>query len=252
MTAFQLHANDVCGLDPESSQHWRDEHSGYTIVIAHPTTEPELWRDYVGGAQLNYRKHGVERALDMDALRDGDDTLLFLAALDDVGRVVGGVRAKGPYTAAHQCHALEEWDGQNGYEAVQKMVDDRIPFGVAEMKTAWNGDTTERASALTDVIARSPLHVMATADVQFVVATAAAYVLTRWTKSGGVIASRIPATPYPDERYLTKMMWWDRRTFASHADPKLLSAYFSERGKLRDWRSGDRATTEAGDFELAR
>ena len=54
-------------------------------------------------------------------------------------------------------------------------------------------------------------------DVQFAMATAAAYVLDRWRSSGGVVASKIPATPYPDERYRTKMMWWDRSSFANHA-----------------------------------
>jgi hypothetical protein len=53
-------------------------------------------------------------------------------------------------------------------------------------------------------------------------------VLNRWLASGGVLAAKIPATPYPDERYQTKMMWWDRRTFTSHAEPSQLSAYFRE------------------------
>jgi hypothetical protein len=42
------------------------------------------------------------------------------------------------------------------------------------------------------------------------------------------LAAKIPATPYPDERYQTKMMWWDRRTFANHADPKQVSTFFAE------------------------
>ena len=27
----------------------------------------------------------------------------------------------------------------------------------------------------------------------------------------------IPAAPYPNERYQTKMMWWDRSDFVNHA-----------------------------------
>ncbi len=57
-------------------------------------------------------------------------------------------------------------------------------------------------------------------DIQFIVATAASYVLKRWLSSGGHLASRIPATPYPDHRYQTKLAWWDRSTFANHADPE--------------------------------
>lgn len=38
----------------------------------------------------------------------------------------------------------------------------------------------------------------------------------------------VPATPYPDARYRTKMMWWDRRTFAKHAAPDQLPKILAE------------------------
>jgi hypothetical protein len=69
-------------------------------------------------------------------------------------------------------------------------------------------------------------------DAQFVVATAGSHILDRWRTSGGVVASRIPATPYPDDRYRTKMMWWDRSTFTNHADPEQVSKIFNEMGIL--------------------
>ncbi len=73
---------------------------------------------------------------------------------------------------------------------------------------------------------------MALLGVQFVMATAAAHVLDRWRASGGVVAATIPAVAYPDERYRTKMMWWDRSTLANHADPKQLSRMYKETGEL--------------------
>jgi len=57
-------------------------------------------------------------------------------------------------------------------------------------------------------------------------------VLNRWLSSGGLLATKIPATPYPDDRYQTKLAWWDRRTFANHADPKQLSLFFAEQKEL--------------------
>ena len=69
-------------------------------------------------------------------------------------------------------------------------------------------------------------------DIQFIVATAAEYVLKRWLSSGGQLATKIPATPYPDDRYQTKLAWWDRSTFANHADPKQLSLFFAEQKQL--------------------
>ncbi len=57
---------------------------------------------------------------------------------------------------------------------------------------------------------------------QFCMATAATYVLNRWRTSGGVVAP-IRATPYPDDRYQTKMIWWDWRNFINYAEPGQVS-----------------------------
>jgi hypothetical protein len=76
-------------------------------------------------------------------------------------------------------------------------------------------------------MARSAFHMMALLDNQFCMATAAAYALNRWRSSGGVV-SAIPATPYPTERYQTKMMWWDRHDFVNHAKPEQVSRILTE------------------------
>ena len=230
MIVPQTEPPDLVSL--ESSPSCWDPDSECTIVFAQPAIERDLWEDYVRGAWHNYRMHGVEKALDMDALHNGADTILFAACVNDAGRVVGGLRARGPYQSADECHALLEWSGQPGLDAVRKMVTDRLPFGVVEMKTAWVTDDPERSRQLTSAISRTPLHAMNLLDIQFIVASAASYVLKRWLSSGGQLASRIPATPYPDHRYQTKLAWWDRSTFANHADPKQLSAFIVEHKEL--------------------
>jgi hypothetical protein len=209
-----------------------DPESECTIVFTQPSIEPDLWEDYVRGGCESYRKHGVEMALDMDALRTGDDTVVFAACVNQAGRVVAGLRGRGPYESADQCHALLEWAGQPGLDAVRKMVSDRLPFGVVEMKTAWVADDPERGRALTSAISRTPLHALNLLDIRFIVATAAEYVLKRWLSSGGQLATRIPPTPYPDHRYQTKLAWWDRSTFAKYADPKQLALFISEQKEL--------------------
>jgi hypothetical protein len=72
---------------------------------------------------------------------------------------------------------------------------------------------------------------MALLDVQFCMATAATYALNRWRTSGGVLAG-IPATPYPDERYQTKMMWWNRRDFVNYAEPEQVGKILMETNQL--------------------
>jgi len=223
-----------------SSASWWDADTECTLVVARPADEPELWAEYLAGAVNSYRKHGVECALDMDALRSGSDTALFFAAVDANGRIVAGVRAKGPLTGPDDSHAVVEWDGQPGLAAVHKMISDRVPFGILEMKSAWVADKHPKGQALTAAIARSGFHAMALMDIQFCMATAGAYILDRWSTSGGVVAAHIPATPYPDERYQTKMMWWDRTQFTKHAEPEQISKILQETIAI---------TNEFGDFD---
>jgi hypothetical protein len=206
---------------------WWDADAECTLVMSQPSVDRELWRDYLRGAERSYRKHGVEQALDVAAIRDGSDTIVFWTTLDSTGRVVGGVRAKGPLRSAEDSHAVLEWAGQPGLPMVRKMINDRAPFGILEMKSAWVSDDPERNHALTKVLARSGFHALAAFDMQFCMATSAPHVLDRWRSSGGVVAP-IPATPYPDARYRTKMMWWDRRTFANHAEPAQVSKILTE------------------------
>lgn len=206
---------------------WHDDATGCTLVMSTPATEPELWDDFVDGAMTSYRGHGAECAVDEDVLRDPAMTSLFLAAIDPDGMLVGGVRAQGPYVDAGQAHAVVEWAGQPGLAAVHKMIADRIPFGVVEIKTAWAGKH-DRGRFLTAALARMPLHATAILGAKFAMATAADHVLDRWRSSGGIVASRIPATPYPDARYQTKMMWWDRAEFTRSAEPQQISTILAE------------------------
>jgi hypothetical protein len=164
-------------------------------------------------------------------MRTGSDTVMFFAVLDDAGRMLAGLRAKGPLRSADDSHAVVEWAGQPSQQAVRAMINDRVPFGVLEMKSGWVADDADRDLDLTTPLARSAFHMMALIDVQFCMATAASYVLNRWRSSGGVVAG-IPSTPYPDERYQTKMIWWNRRDFVSHAEPGQVAKILTETSRL--------------------
>ncbi|MDY6995615.1 MAG: hypothetical protein SW019_03400 [Actinomycetota bacterium] len=217
------------------SHTWWDADAECTLVMSQPQLEPDLWLEYLRCAEHSYRKHGVQEALNMDDIRDGHDTTLFWSAIDTAGRTIGGVRAVGPLSSPEDSHAVVEWAGQPGLAAVRKMIDDRVPFGVLEMKTAFVTDDADRSKGVTRVLARTAFHAMALLDLQFCMATSAAHVLDKWRSSGGVVAS-IPATPYPDPRYRTKMMWWDRRNYIRHAEPDQVTKIINDIVAMeRDW-----------------
>ena len=67
----------------------------------------------------------LQSALDHAALCTGADTAMFFVALDEAGAMLGGVRAKGPLRCADDSHAVAEWQGQAGQNAVRKMITDR-------------------------------------------------------------------------------------------------------------------------------
>ncbi|WIM85715.1 hypothetical protein PT015_12155 [Candidatus Mycobacterium wuenschmannii] len=215
------------GFKLHESLEWHDPDIDCTLVVSTPTADRVLWAEYAGGALRNYRKHSVECALDTEALRSGADTVMFFAVVDQAGRTVAGLRAIGPLQSAEDSHALVEWAGQPSQHAVRQMIDDRAPFGILEMKSAWATDDPERSHRITEAMARSAFHMMTLLGNQFCMATAAAYALNRWRSSGGVVSS-IPATPYPSERYQTKMMWWDRNDFVNHAKPEQVSKILTE------------------------
>jgi hypothetical protein len=219
---------------------WRDPDVGGTLVLSQPAVDPDLWTEFSLGAEHSYRKHGVECALDADALRDGTDTIMFFAMIDDAGRMVGGLRAKGPLRSADDSHAVVEWAGQPGQQAVRDMITDRIPFGVLEMKAGWVIDDADRNRSLITALARSGCHITALLDCQFMMATAATHVLNRWRSSGGVVAP-IAAAPYPDDRYQTKMIWWNRRDFINYAEPRQAAKILTESLRLTKEFYGRRA-----------
>jgi hypothetical protein len=233
MTVTSLHTASADGFRLEERFSWPDSDTDCTLVVSQPSVDPALWAEYARGAHHSYRTHGVECALDVDALHTGADTVMFLAVVNAAGRMVAGVRAKGPLRSAEESHAIVEWAGQPGQQTVRNMINDRVPFGVLEMKSAWVTDDPEQNRCLTAVLARSGFHMMALLDLQFCMATAAAYVLNRWRSSGGVVAG-IPATPYPDERYQTKMMWWNRRDFVNFAEPDQVAKILTETGRLTE------------------
>src|ERR1700761_6422910 len=229
MTATSLQT-PVGGFSLRQSFSWYDADVECTLIVSQPSTDPDLWAEFGVGARRSYRKHGVESALDDDALRTGADTIMFCVLVDDAGQVVAGVRAKA-LRAADDSHAVEEWAGQPGQQAVREMIAERVPYGVLEMKAGWVTDAPGRHPALTRAMSRCCFYMMVMLDFQYAMCTASTVVLNAWRSSGPVVAD-VPSTPYPDERYRTKLMWWDRRDFFHYAPPDQLAKIVEETKQL--------------------
>lgn len=229
MTTIELAKSSP--LITDEAIRWWDPVAECAVTIAEPAAAPDLFAAYHRGAVESYAKFGVSDAIDDDTGRCADDTALFWVMTDVDGGVIGGVRTKGPLTCPEDSHAVVEWDGQPGESDVRTMLAQRIPSGVIEMKAAWMRGDGARNPHRPKLHARSGFHLTALFGVDFYMATSAAHTLERWRSTGGIVAP-IPATPYPDERYETKMMWWDRRTFAALGDPVQVESIVVETARI--------------------
>ena len=66
MTTVSLDTTTAEKFSLPKSFSWRDSHINCTLAVAQPSTDPELWSEFVAGAYRSYRKRGVEDALDVD------------------------------------------------------------------------------------------------------------------------------------------------------------------------------------------
>ncbi len=211
---------------------YRDLKSGCQFVYATPTDQPALWHEFLQGALESYARHGVQSVLEYDKVRDGASTRMFIAAVDPAGRVVGGMRAQGTYTSPAQAHAISEWAGQPGEALLWGDIEDRLPFGVVEMKSGWVSETLSTRAELSAALARVVLHSMRLLDAQYALCTVAQHAVRRWETTGARVSSMIPAVPYPDDRYQTVPMWWDLQTAESLTEPQHWSILGQEWAEL--------------------
>ncbi|MEE3851320.1 hypothetical protein VZC37_13325 [Gordonia sp. LSe1-13] len=202
-------------------------------MTATPRAEPRLWERYMRGAAQAYTRHGCAAALDYDLVVDGTSTARFFAILGEERKVIGGLRVQHRFEHAAESHALEEWAGQPGRQSLVNEIDARLDEGVVEVKTAWVDERSPVARDVAGQLSRLGLPIMELAGVGHMMATAADHVLKRWESGGGRVAVSIPPTPFPDDRYRTQLMWWDRARLSEFTTPATWSRMRAEADALR-------------------
>ena len=144
------------------------------------------------------------------------------------------MRVQGPYESADQAHAVEEWAAFDDDAEVRREISARIPAGVIEMKTGWVSDMAWRRRELTAGLARLFVHSINLMGVRYAFGTVATHAVARWQTTGGVVSANIPPVAYPDNRYRTVLMWWDRETFAALAAIEQLPPIMDESARITD------------------
>lgn len=193
-----------------------------------------MWSAYIDGARQSYRSHGVEAAIDYDHVRDGATTSLFVAAIEPDGTVVGGLRVQGPYTQVDQASVVREWGGRPGTAELRRQITARLDEGVIEIKAVWVQQHAPRHRELTAALARAFVHALNLLDVRYALCAAASHAVPRWESSGGVVSTEVAPVAYPDDRYRTLLLWWDKRAVLQHISHELIPAILDEARQLVD------------------
>lgn len=208
------------------------------IVMARPESRPDLWTQYLDGLERTYLSFGAEAALDLRAIFTGRELPLFAVAVDAAGDVVGGLRAHGPFVDPSEAHAVAEFASDPiGQRTVWDLVEARLDRGVAEIKGVWTAPDVPKRRVVSNALARGYIHMMETLDVDFVFCTAADHAARRWATAGGRPVDGLAPVAYPDARYRTSMLWWNRASYAEHCDPEQLRLVRTESALLSQSRA---------------
>jgi molybdopterin/thiamine biosynthesis adenylyltransferase len=209
-----------------------DRATGIRFAGHTPIQRPDLWNAYLDGAESRYRYHGVSGALERDKIESGASTSLFWVAIDH-GCVVAGLRCHGPLASSTEAAALRELAAHPDLAEIEKEIRQRIHLGVVEIKGVWVARGRDDHGQLSNALARCYVHSLDWLGGQFALCTASDHALDRWHSTGGRQVDGRSPVPYPDDRYRTVMMWWERDRIAELAEPEQLAAIAVERIELQ-------------------
>jgi hypothetical protein len=214
--AVDDHVIDLTDRSSSPLASFLDEASGVRIEVHRPIDSPLRWRQYLDGAETQYRAHGVRQVLPRAALEDGRSASLVFVAVDGSGEVVGGIRCHGPIAAVEDAHAITELAGQPRLRTVRDLLTRILPSGAVEMKGAWT-DPDHAPRSVSNALARCCVHAMTWFGTRYAVATCSDKVAVRWATTGARTFVDLDPVAYPDDRYRTVLILWDREHLAERA-----------------------------------
>lgn len=220
----------VPGLDRGPG--FTDPASGLRLEAYTPLEHPDLWRAYLDGAEVQYRRHGVEAALRRPLIEDGRRVSLFVLARDEDGAVLGGIRCHGPLAEVDDSAATWEMRQCARLDIIRRTIDEHIPGGLVEVKGAWAHPPGGWARSVSAALGRWHVHFMDWFAAQAAVCTCSDLVAAKWMATGAVAVSKAGTAPYPDERYRTLLLLWERSRVAELASPENLERLAEERLQL--------------------
>jgi hypothetical protein len=211
-------ALDASTTTEEATPQFVDRASSVRFELHTPYARPDLWQQYLDGAFATYREYNVQTALELEEIRSGLSTTLFVVGMSGSDVVAGG-RFVGPILHPRAAHIYSEFRGSEGERRVEQALIRRIPEGVIEFKGCWAQIGHARHRALSSALSRSVVHAMRWLNVRYGCCSAAVHAARRWESSGGRVMAGVGPIPYPNPDYQTMLLWWDADRIGRTADP---------------------------------
>jgi molybdopterin/thiamine biosynthesis adenylyltransferase/nitroreductase len=208
-----------------------DQESGVRFEGHHPLERPDLWKVYLNEAEGIFRSRGFEGTLRRLELEEGNDVSLFLLGFDPDGNAVAGVRFHGPLEGPHQAAIIEEMASSPEIAMIHDLIEQEIRLGAVEVKGAWSKGASVVGSRLLTAISRSVTHGLNWLGAEFAIAAVSDTLMPVGTVTGGVQVGT-HWVPFPDERYQTIAISWQRGRTYELATPENQQAYRREAEQL--------------------
>ncbi|MHB1584105.1 MAG: Rv1355c family protein [Acidimicrobiales bacterium] len=195
-----------------------DRTTGLRFEAHHPQERPDLWHQYLDGAEARYRKFGIASLLGRPQLEAAEGVSLFFVGIDDEGVVRAGVRCHGPLDAMTASQALVEMATSPEADLLASVVADVLPFGVVEMKGAWGGLGADGMQTTAKALSRCCVHSLTWMRSELALGAVSDRIKEPMAACGARMVGE-HAAPFPSERYRTVLMAWRRSQVMALAEP---------------------------------
>ena len=185
-----------------------DEASGVRFEGHHPLERPDLWRRYLDDAEGKYRSYGFESTLRRRELEEGRGVPLFFVGFAPDGEPVAGLRFHGPLENRWGAALMEELATLPEIDEIGDLIDREVRLGVIEAKGA-----SVLGVRMVATISRMMTHAATWLGAERTIAAVSDQLIPVGKVAGGEVLSR-NWVPFPDERYRTYAVTWQRgRTY---------------------------------------
>ncbi len=176
-----------------------------TLFTAEPEDEPELWQIYLDGAAQRYSAYDIGVLLE-EILHAAAHSRTFFVLAKLRGQFVGGMRAHAALPGG-QLPLVDELEGFLPAEAVRAALAARSP--AIHCGGLWIRRGTVNSGPIARVLIEQDVVLARRVGARFIVGTAAEHIIGRFEQMGNYVDPTLPAFPFPDDRYLTRLIWKD-------------------------------------------